>query len=77
MTDVNELRELGNEDLRQRQKDLDNEVFRLRLQETMGQGATPNKARALRRDRARVNTLLRERELASERERELASEGEQ
>jgi large subunit ribosomal protein L29 len=70
MTDVNELRELGNEDLQQRHKDLDDQIFRLRLQQTMGQGATPNKARELRRDRARVNTLLRERELA-------ASEGEQ
>lgn len=65
MTDVNELRELGQEDLQQRQKDLDDQVFRLRLQQTMGQGETPNKMRQLRRERARVLTLLRERELAS------------
>ena len=66
MTDIADLRELGSEDLTTRLLDLDNQVFRLRLQQTTGQGDVPNKMQQLRRDRARVKTLLRERELAAE-----------
>ena len=69
MADINELRELGDEDLVQRVADLDNQVFRLRMQATMGQGETPNKMRDLRRERARAKTVLRERELAAEGDR--------
>ena len=64
MTDISELRELGVEDLRQRRGELDDQVFRLRIQKSMGQTDAANKMRQLRRDRARVMTLLRERELA-------------
>ena len=64
MTDVNELRELGAEDLRERVSELDDQVFRLRIQKSMGQTDAANKMRQLRRQRARVLTLLRERELA-------------
>lgn len=64
MTDISELRELGAEDLRQRRGELDDQVFRLRIQKSMGQTDAANKMRQLRRDRARVMTLLRERELA-------------
>lgn len=65
MTDVNELRELGVEDLRQRLGELDDQVFRLRIQKSMGQTDGANKMRQLRRQRARVMTLLREHELAA------------
>ena len=64
MTDVGELRELGPEDLRQRIGELDDQVFRLRIQKSMGQTDAANKMRQLRRQRARVLTVLRERELA-------------
>ena len=64
MTDTSELRELGAEDLRQRLGELDDQVFRLRLQKSMGQTDGANKMRELRRQRARVKTLMRERELA-------------
>ncbi len=66
MTTMAELRELGGEDLERRVRDLDDQVFRLRLQQSMGQMAAPQKVSQLRRDRARVKTLLRERELASD-----------
>lgn len=69
MSNIDELRELGHEDLRQRASELDDQVFRLRMQQTMGQGETPNKMKQLRRERAQVKTLLRERELAAERDR--------
>ena len=68
MTDVGELRDLGTEDLARRLLDLDNQVFRHRIQQTT-QGGGPNKMRQLRRERARVKTLLRERELAREGDR--------
>ena len=64
MKDINELRELGSDDLKQQVDDLDDQVFRLRIQKSMGQTEASNKMKGLRRERARVKTLLRERELA-------------
>lgn len=64
-TAIDELRELGTEDLRQRVESLDDQVFRLRIQKSMGQTDAANRMRGLRRERARVKTLLRERELAA------------
>ncbi len=55
-----ELRGLPAEDLRKRARDLDDQVFRLRLQRSMGQAEAGNKIRPLRRERARVKTILRE-----------------
>lgn len=66
MTKLAELRELGGEDLAKRVLDLDDRVFRLRMQQGTGEGDAPNKMRELRRERARVKTLLRELELAAE-----------
>jgi large subunit ribosomal protein L29 len=65
VTKIAELRELGAEDLARREGEIDEEVFRLRLQRSTGQAEAPNKMRDLRRDRARIKTLLRERELAA------------
>lgn len=69
MTDIAELRELGVDDLAKRVLDLDDQIFRLRMQQGMSQGDAPNKMRLIRRERARVKTLLRERELAAEGQR--------
>lgn len=63
MTKVAELRELPSEQLEERVRDLDDQVFRLRLQMSMGQTEAANKMKDLRRDRARAKTLLREREI--------------
>ena len=60
MTKIAELRELGVEDLRHRARDLEDQLFRLRLQKSMGQLETPTKLRALRQELARVNTLITE-----------------
>ena len=67
MTDMTELRELGSEDLEQRVRDLDDQVFRLRIQKSMGQTDAAKKMLQVRRDRARAKTVLRERELNTER----------
>ncbi|MEZ5317247.1 MAG: 50S ribosomal protein L29 [Vicinamibacterales bacterium] len=57
---LSELRGLPVEDLRQRAKDLDDQVFRLRLQQTMGQTESGHKVRPLRRELARIKTVLGE-----------------
>ena len=57
---MNELRGLTAEDLRQRARELDDQVFRLRLQKSMGQTEAGHKIRPLRREAARVQTVLRE-----------------
>ena len=62
---VTEVRDLGVDELRQREKDLDDQLFRLRIQKSMGQLEAANKVKALRRDLARVKTVLREKETAA------------
>ena len=57
-----EIRELTVDDLRARVTDLEDQIFRFRIQKSMGQLAAPGKARDLRRDLARINTILREKE---------------
>jgi large subunit ribosomal protein L29 len=64
MTKVAEFRDLGVDELASRVKDLDDQLFRLRLQKSMGQLEAANKVRALRRDLARVKTVLREKSKA-------------
>jgi large subunit ribosomal protein L29 len=43
---------------------MDEQMFRLRIQMSMGQMDGLKKVRAMRKDRARILTILRERELA-------------
>ncbi|RPH61877.1 MAG: 50S ribosomal protein L29 [Acidobacteria bacterium] len=62
MSDVSELRDLTAEDLRAREKDLRDQLFRLRIQKSMGQLEAPGKVRTTRRDLARVKTVLREKQ---------------
>ena len=59
---IGEFRDLGADELRQREKDLDDQLFRLRIQKSMGQLDAAYKLQSLRRDRARVKTVLREKE---------------
>jgi large subunit ribosomal protein L29 len=59
---VAEVRDLDVDELRQRVKDLDDQLFRLRIQKSMGQLEAAHKLKSLRRDMARVKTVLREKE---------------
>ena len=61
---VAEIRDLAVDELRQREKDMDDQLFRLRIQKSMGQAEAAQKLKALRRDLARVKTVLREKETA-------------
>lgn len=57
---MTDLRGLTVDDLTQRVRNLDEQVFRLRLQSSMGQAQAGNKIRPLRRELARIKTVLRE-----------------
>ncbi len=59
---VAEFRELRVDELRQKEKEMDDQLFRLRIQKSMGQLEAAHKLKALRRDLARVKTVLREKE---------------
>lgn len=61
---VSEIRDLAADELRLKARDLDEQLFRLRIQKSMGQTEAANKVRGLRRDLARVKTVLREKEPA-------------
>jgi large subunit ribosomal protein L29 len=61
---VGEVRELGVDELRAREKDLDDQLFRARVQKSMGQLEKPTVLRTMRRDLARIKTVLRERQSA-------------
>jgi large subunit ribosomal protein L29 len=55
-----ELRELNEDELRHRERDLEDQLFRMRMQQAMGQLDVPLKIRTARRDLARVKTVLRQ-----------------
>ena len=60
---VETLRDLDTPELEARDRDLAEQIFRLRFQLTTGQAEAVTRLRTARKDRARVQTLLREREL--------------
>ena len=60
------LRDSSPEELQKEEKELRNQIWKLQIQGSTGQVQDPHKAREVRRDLARVLTILRERQLASE-----------
>jgi large subunit ribosomal protein L29 len=56
-----ELRDMDAESLRSKEQELDDQLFRMRIQKSMGQLEAPGKMKDLRRDLARIKTILRER----------------
>ena len=60
---VEKLRDQDTAELNERQRELAEQVFRLRFQLSTGQAEAVTKLRSARKDLARVKTLLREREL--------------
>jgi large subunit ribosomal protein L29 len=55
-----ELRELGVEELGTKERELVDQLFRMRIQKSMGQLEAPAKIKGVRRDLARVKTVLRQ-----------------
>lgn len=61
---VSKVREADAAELKRQLAESDEQMFRLRMQLKMGQTDGVKKYRALRKDRARMFTVLRERELS-------------
>ena len=55
-----ELRDLDVEALRAKTQEIDDQLFRMRIQNSMGQLEAPGKMRDIRRERARILTILKE-----------------
>ena len=55
-----ELRDMDVESLRARTQEIDDELFRMRIQKSMGQLDSPGKVKTIRRERARILTILKE-----------------
>jgi large subunit ribosomal protein L29 len=55
-----ELRDLGPDELGVKERDLTDQLFRMRIQQSMGQLEAPDKIRMVRRDLARIKTVLRQ-----------------
>ena len=59
------VRDLDENELKNQLGAMDEQLFRLRFQMSIGQMDGLKKVRAMRKDRARMLTILRERELAA------------
>jgi large subunit ribosomal protein L29 len=63
---VNTLKELSSQELVQKEKIFKKELFDLNVQRRLGSVEKPSRFRLLKRDIARIFTILRERELETE-----------
>jgi large subunit ribosomal protein L29 len=61
--DVEKLRNLTDAELAHQQRELNDQLFRMKFQLKMGQTESLNKIRGLRKDVARIKTIMREKEL--------------
>ena len=57
------IRDLDSPELQHQLREMDEQLFRLKLQMSMGQLEGLKKVRAMKKTRARIFTILREREL--------------
>jgi large subunit ribosomal protein L29 len=62
MIEVTELRDLSVDDLEARAKELEDQLFRMRIQQSLGQLDVPLKLRYTRRDLARIKTVITEKQ---------------
>ncbi len=60
---LKDLRELSSQDLLQKEKAFKKELFELNYQRKIGQVEKPSNFRALRKNIARILTILKEREI--------------
>jgi large subunit ribosomal protein L29 len=60
------IRDLDDREIKQQLTDMDEQAFRLRFQMSMGQTDGLKKIRVMRKERARLLTIQRERELAAQ-----------
>jgi len=63
-----ELRELSDDELRDKDDELKDQLFKLKFQHALGQLEDAMKMKNIRRDRARIKTIINERERGKEEE---------
>ncbi|HHV46318.1 MAG TPA: 50S ribosomal protein L29 [Tissierellia bacterium] len=63
-----EIRQMSDQELNTKLMDLKNELFNLRFQLATGQLDNPMRIKAVRKDIARIKTIVRERELGIRKE---------
>ncbi len=61
-----ELRDMTVEELRQKEQDLRKELFNLRFQKVTGEIQNPNRIKEVKRDIARVLTIIRQKQTQKE-----------
>jgi large subunit ribosomal protein L29 len=61
---VSEIRELTIEELRQREQDVSEELFNLKFQRATAQLENKMRVRQVRRDLARIKTIIKEKQTA-------------
>ncbi len=61
--DAEKIRNLTDAELKQQERELNDQLFRLKFQMRMGQTESLKKIRGLRKDIARVKTVARQRQL--------------
>jgi len=66
MMKMNQIRDLTMAELEDELKKMKNELFNLRFQHVTGQLENPNRMMDVKRDIARIKTVIRENEIASE-----------
>jgi large subunit ribosomal protein L29 len=62
---ADKIRNLTDVELKHQERDLADQLFKLKFQLNMGQTESLKKIRGLRRDIARVKTIMRQQELAA------------
>lgn len=70
MSKATGLREKTENDLVNRRQDLTEQLFKMRFQVATGALDDPQKVKGARREIARINTILREREIEAEKKAE-------
>jgi len=65
---IKEIRELSVDELSSRKRDLSQEKFHLRLQQQSGQLEKPSQLREIRREIARIETVLTQRQAKASQE---------
>jgi large subunit ribosomal protein L29 len=60
---IDKIRQMADRELEVHERELSEQVFRLRFQHATGQAESLKKLRVVRKDLARVKTLLRERQM--------------
>jgi large subunit ribosomal protein L29 len=62
---IKEIRELSEQELATKRRDLKQELFHLRMQQQAGQLEKPSQVRSIRRDVARIESVLSQRRIAA------------